>query len=158
MLSLSFSFFLFEGSRFTMKSIKPGRSHSMMGVVMSIAMGLFGILWTSVAFSMGAGPFALFGVIFIGIAAAQGVLHYKNATGKNRYSSFDIVDGTEEPDPLNERFGQEFPADLLSDTDILPCNDAADRSADAKNRFCPYCGAAAKEDFVFCSKCGRRLP
>ena len=67
-----------------MKSIKPGRSHSMMGVVMSIAMGLFGILWTSVAFSMGAGPFALFGVIFIGIAAAQGVLHYKNATGKNR--------------------------------------------------------------------------
>lgn len=158
MLSLSFSFFLFEGSRFTMKSIKPGRSHSMMGVVMSIAMGLFGILWTSVAFSMGAGSFALFGVIFIGIAAAQGVLHYKNATGKNRYSSFDIVDSAEEPDPLNECFGEEESDAFLPDTDILPCNDAADRFADAKNRFCPYCGAAAKEDFVFCSKCGRRLP
>ena len=36
-----------------MKSIKPGRGSSMMGGFMSIAMGVFGLIWTVLAASMG---------------------------------------------------------------------------------------------------------
>ena len=45
-----------------------------------------------------------FGVIFIVIAIAQAVYHFKNAASKNRFSAFDITDSNEEPDPLNQRF------------------------------------------------------
>ncbi len=130
-----------------MKSIKPGRGPSMMGGVMSIAMAAFGLLWTFLVGSMGGGPFALFGVIFIVIAIIQAVHHFKNATGENRYSSYDIVEAAEELDPLNERFGGDPP---VGDRPAAP--------ADAGSRFCPYCGAPAAGDYVFCNKCGRRLP
>ena len=46
-----------------MKSVKPGRGPSMMGGVMSIFMGLFGLLWTILVASSGGGIFALSGVI-----------------------------------------------------------------------------------------------
>ncbi len=88
-----------------MKSIKPGRGPSFMGGVMSILVGLFGVVWTVIAASAGGGFFALFGIIFIAVAVVQAIYNFKNATGKNRYSAFDITDSSEEPDPLNERFG-----------------------------------------------------
>ena len=84
-----------------MKSIKPGRGPSFMGGVMSILVGLFGVVWTVVAASAGGGFFALFGIIFIAVAVVQAIYNFKNATGKNRYSAFDITDSSEEPDPLN---------------------------------------------------------
>jgi len=73
-----------------MKSIKPGRGPSMMGVIVGIAVAVFGVLWTigaaSITTDMG-GMFApdpfeqtmsvifpLFGVVY----------KDKSATGKNR--------------------------------------------------------------------------
>ncbi len=114
-----------------------------MGGVMSIAVAIFGIFWTVMALSIGAGPFALFGLVFIAIAVIQAVYHFKNATNKNRYSAFDITDGSEEPDPLNVRFGGQ----------VEGCN-----AADIDHRFCPYCGTAVAADYEFCNQCGKKLP
>ena len=66
-----------------MKHIKPGRGPSMMGGVMSIAIGVFGVIWTIAAAGMGGGLFALFGVVFVIVAIVQAVFHFKNATSKN---------------------------------------------------------------------------
>ena len=129
-----------------MKSIKPGRGPSMMGGIGAVAVVICGIIWTLAAVSMGAPIFfPLFGLVFIGMGIADAVYSFKNASGKERYSAFDIVDSSEESDPLNERFGRqaEEPApDVPSDGFA----------------YCPYCGAKLGEGFTFCGKCGRELP
>lgn len=53
--------------------------------------------------------FSIFGVLFVIVGIVQAVYNFKNAAGKKRYSAFDIVDGEEEPDPLNQRFGGQPP-------------------------------------------------
>lgn len=123
-----------------MRSIKPGRGPSMMGGVMSIAVGIFGVFWTIMAASMGGGFMALFGLVFIAVAVVQAVYHFKNATSKNRYSAFDITDSGEEPDPLNQRFG------------------AAPEPAQSGGGYCPWCGAKVDDGYAFCRKCGKKLP
>lgn len=131
-----------------MKSIKPGRGPSMMGGFGAVFSIIFGIFWTVLAASMtqGAGLigviFPLFGVLFIIIGIFNAVYHFKNASGKNRYSAFDITDENEEPDPLNEKF---------RDT-------SAPGAPAAGTHFCPYCGAPVQSDFAFCRKCGSELP
>ena len=125
-----------------MKSIKPGCAPSMMSAVMSVAIGIFGIIWTVIAARI-SGFMAVFGIVFIVIAIIQAVYNFKNATNKNRYSAFDIVDGEEESDPLNERFGEV---------------QVEDEAADQKEGFCPYCGAPLQETFAYCPKCGKRRP
>lgn len=115
-----------------------------MGGVSSIFMALFGVLWTVIAASSGGGLFALFGVIFIAIAVVQAIYNFKNATSKNRYSSFDITEHHEEPDPLNQRFGD-------YDNDISSADDG-------ESNFCPYCGTKVQDGFNYCNKCGKRLP
>lgn len=131
-----------------MKSIKPGRGPSMMGGIGSVAAVLFGVIWTFAAASMGA-PFffPLFGLVFIGVGIANAVYSFKNATGDNRYSEFDIVDSGEEPDPLNERFGSR----TASEPDGKP-------GEPGEFTYCPYCGAKLGEGFAFCGKCGKALP
>lgn len=126
-----------------MKSIKPGRGPSMMGGVVGIFMIGFGILWTVIA-AQASGIFALFGVLWTGVAVAMTVYNFKNATGKNRYSAFDITDSEEEPDPLNQRFGAS--------------QSAPQQKNDTDNKFCPYCGTQVAEDFEYCNHCGRKLP
>ncbi len=131
-----------------MKSIKPGRGPSMMGGVMAVFVGLFGIVWIFAAMSLGAPIFfPLFGVGFVIIAGIQAAYNFKNASSENRYSIFDITDSQEEPDPLNERFGSQNQRSMKSDT-------TSDRSDYA---FCPYCGRALREGDVYCSGCGRKL-
>ena len=133
-----------------MKSIKPGRGPSMMGGFGSVFGIIFGIFWTVLAASMtqGFGPvgiiFPLFGVLFIIIGLCNAVYNFKNATGKNRYSEFDITDDTEEPDPLNRYFGDK-PENTLD-------------THSSGSSFCPYCGAPVQSDFAFCRKCGKALP
>lgn len=131
-----------------MKSIKPGRGPSMMGGVMCIAAAIFGIIWTALAVSMGAGPFALFGLVFIGVAVFNAVYNFRNATGENRYSMYDITEHGEEPDPLNERFG----------TNSHTETGTQQQRIGKGNRFCPYCGAELQSDFVYCNACGKKLP
>lgn len=133
-----------------MKSIKPGRGPSMKGGIISLAMAAFGVLWIIAVASMGGGFFALFGVIFVIVAIVEAVYSFKNATGENRYSSFDIVDGSEEPDPLNTYYGGADHAD--------PVRDEAQEQHPRESLYCPYCGAAVEGDYVYCNKCGRKLP
>ena len=64
-----------------MKSIKPGRGPSMLSGVVGIFMIGFGILWT-VFVSRANGIFALFGVLWTGIAVAITIYNFKNATKK----------------------------------------------------------------------------
>ena len=68
-----------------------------------LALGaLFGVIWIVAAVTMGA-PwfFALFGVAFVGLSIANAAFGFHNAFGKNRYSSFDITEDGEEPDPFH---------------------------------------------------------
>lgn len=116
----------------------------MMSGVMSIAIGVFGIIWTVVASQIGGGIFALFGVVFVIVAIVSAAYNFKNATSKNRYSAFDITDESEESDPLNEHFGNS--------------RSAAPNVSGSVAQFCPYCGAQAEGDFEFCCKCGKKLP
>ena len=125
-----------------MKSIKPGRGPSFMGGVMGIAGALFGVFWTVMAIAGGAWFMAPFGLIFIGVAVYNTIYNFKNATGKNRYSEYDIVDGDEEPDPLNERFGNPSPK--------MPQS--------GEIAFCPYCGNKIEGDYLYCNRCGKQLP
>lgn len=135
-----------------MKSIKLGRGPSMMGGVSSIFVALFGVVWTMLALEMGGGLFALFGVCFVGIAIVQAVYQFKNATSKNRYSAFDITEDDEEPDPLNERFGQQY--DSYGQTRGV----YGSPEDEVESEFCPYCGVKVAGDFAFCNKCGKQLP
>lgn len=129
-----------------MKSIKPGRGPSMMGGISSILVAVFGVAWTIGAISMGAGPlFGIFGIIFIIMATVSAVYNFKNATGKNRYSAYDITEDGEEVDPWNERFGEK--------------RDYSQQSVNStESKFCPYCGVRVEGDFAYCHKCGKKLP
>ena len=132
-----------------MKSIKPGRGPSMMSGVTGIFVALFGVFWTILAVGMGAWFMAPFGIIFVCIAVSQVIYNFKNAAGENRYSAYDIVDETEEMDPLNERFGEKKSSSLRS---------FESKGIDEESEFCPYCGVKVSREFEFCHKCGKRLP
>ena len=127
-----------------MKSIKPGRGPSMMGAVSALFASLFGVVWTIMTVKMGAPIFfPLFGILFIGLGLVQAWYNFHNATGENRFSTYDIVSGEEERDPLDPRYHRE---------EALPHSTAADAS------YCPYCGEPLQGDYRFCPGCGKKLP
>lgn len=130
-----------------MKSIKPGRGPSKMGVAGSIFAVIFGIFWCLIAASMGALIMIPFGLLFIGIAIYQAIYHYYNATSDDRYSLVDIVDSDEETDPLNEKYSHKV--DRGNKSDSIKGTSVA---------YCPYCGKPVDGDFDFCPKCGNKLP
>ena len=138
-----------------MKSIKPGRGPSGMKFLNSIFSIVFGAIWTLIAIFIATGAmvaggmlgiiamiFPLFGVVFMINGIVHAMYNYKNATGKDRYSEFDITEDGEEQDPLDRRrrgdLGREEP--------------------DGAYRFSPYSRARFGEGFVYCAKCGRELP
>ncbi|GIQ69655.1 hypothetical protein XYCOK13_24790 [Xylanibacillus composti] len=132
-----------------MKSIKPGRGPSAMGAVGSIAVGIFGVIWTFAAASMGAPIFfVLFGIVFVGVAVVQAIYHYKNATGRNRMSLFDIT--SQEPDPLDTYFNGDANANADSNSQKQVAGDEVN--------FCPYCGKnVADESYKYCPGCGKAI-
>lgn len=133
-----------------MKSVKPGRGPSAMGVWGAVVVVIGGIFWTIMAANMGAPVFfPIFGILFVITGIMIGVYHYKNATGKNRYSAFDVVDTSQEPDPLAKQFDIQPSPDTPEEGQV-PWEDVAG--------FCPYCGAPAQSDFQFCRRCGKQLP
>lgn len=127
-----------------MKSVKPGRGPSFKGGIIGIFVALFGVVWTILAVSSGAGFMGVFGLIFVVIAVIQTVYNFKNATSENRYSEFDITDDGEEIDPWNERFGAK--------------KEVNREQKSQGSGYCPYCGARADEDYSFCRSCGKKLP
>lgn len=148
-----------------MKSIKPGRGPSMMSGIGSIFAALFGVFWTIMALNIGGGFMAIFGIIFIAMAVTQAVYNFKNATGENRYSTYDIVDENEETDPFNERFGKqdnykeyEESSSDRSDYSVDDSDRVDYRSTSVNSRFCPYCGTPVEDDYEYCNKCGKKLP
>ena len=123
-----------------MKSIKPGRGPSGISFIGSVIACVFGVIWIVAAVGMGA-PwfFPLFGVCFVGLGIVQAVYNYHNATGENRYSSFDIVEDGEEPDPLMPHAGG---------TPARPAEESG---------FCPWCGAPVAAGHKYCRRCGKEL-
>ena len=115
-----------------MKSVKPGRGPSAMGAFAAVGAAIFGIFWIAMASSMGASIMVPFGIIFVVIAVGSAIYSFRNATAKNRMSDFDITEEGEEPDPLNERFGEQ--------------------------RFCTQCGKSLPADARFCPQCGKEIP
>ncbi len=125
-----------------MRSIKPGRGPSLLSGIVGIFMVCFGIVFTILIATTAGFPFALFGIFWTCCAIAITVYNFKNGTSKNRYSTFDVVDGREEPDPLNERFG----------------NKEQENDELQEKSFCPYCGRAVRENYEYCPDCGKKLP
>ncbi len=126
-----------------MKSIKRGRGPSFMSGIIGIFMVGFGLLWTFLA-SQASPIMAIFGLLWTSIAVATTIYNYKNATSKKRYSEYDITNENEEPDPLNEKYGN-------NDSDYTVPNNT-------KNSYCPFCGTHVEDEFEFCNKCGKKLP
>lgn len=164
-----------------MKSIKPGRGPSGMSFIGSIIAVVFGLFWTIMAASMTANSpfpmvgtfFPLFGVIFILFGIINAVYNYKNATGKDRFSMFDITDSPEEGDPADKwikrpenehksdrdynKYGnnnckQDYGNPAYSNIDH---DDSAGRSSGYK--YCPYCGGQLEGSFKYCPHCGRKI-
>lgn len=145
-----------------MRSIKPGRGPSGMKFWNSMFSIVFGVIWTLIAifiatsaamvvggaFGVIAMIFPLFGVVFIINGIVHAMYNYKNATGQDRYSEFDITEDGEEGDPGRRWVKGAEPWDK-------PKPPQSPRSgAD----FCPYCGTKTQSGFRFCPKCGRELP
>lgn len=132
-----------------MKSVKPGRGPSLQGGIGAICAVIFGIIWIVFAAQMGAPvPFVLMGLVFVIIAGVQAVIHFTNATSENRYSLYDITEEGEEPDPLDEKFGQKTQKPQQSNQQEIQ----------NEGGFCPFCGAKAEIGYAFCRKCGKKLP
>ena len=129
-----------------MKSIKRGRGPSFMNGVGSLIFSVLGILMMLTVSSMssdfgGTHFFLLFLGMIVLWSVCIAIYNFKNASGKNRYSEYDVTDSFEEPDPLNQHF---------SATSAPPM--------DSSDGYCPYCGAIVQVDFEYCARCGRRLP
>lgn len=134
-----------------MKTVKPGRGPSFKSGIAAIFAIVIGIIWTFAALQMEAPAFfPIFGMMFIIFGIMEAISSFANATGSHRFSLYDVVDEREEPDPLNQRFGE---------TKGAPDDAAgADAPADGETQFCPYCGAPVASDYAFCRKCGKKLP
>lgn len=92
-----------------MKHIKPGRGRQPWSPRLRHRCGLRHLLDRIRRLHGAPISFSIFGVLFVIVGIVQAVYNFKNAAGKKRYSAFDIVDGEEEPDPLNQRFGGQPP-------------------------------------------------
>jgi len=154
-----------------MKSIKPGRGPSGMSFIGSIIAVIFGLFWTIIAFAITSNaPFGIigfifpfFGVIFIVMGIIQAAYHYKNATGKDRFSLFDITDRSEEGDPADRWIKDNYRDNYYENHDTddngrqKVSNANASNTSDEDMNYCPYCGRLLNEDFSFCPRCGKRL-
>ena len=135
-----------------MYSVKPGRGPSLMGGIVGIVVAVFGVIWTVRAISMGAPPFfALFGLVFVGMAIAGVVYNLYNATSRNRMSTFDVTTDHEEGDPI---------ADALDDGGASPQSPHSPPSKGPRKfpgEHCPFCGIKVAADFDYCPKCGKDI-
>lgn len=84
-----------------------------MGAVISLFLVIFGVGWTVLTFNIFRfAPFPIVGIIFPLVGVFFGIMgvvsfvyHVINTTGRKRMSALDVTTGAEEPDPLNQVFG-----------------------------------------------------
>ena len=93
----------------------------------SVVALIFGVFWCLAALAMGAGFMLIFGIPFVGVLVYRLVMVIKLGTKKPKQP---IGQG----DDLWER-----------------------QEKSVENGFCPYCGSAIEESFVYCPRCGRKL-
>lgn len=130
-----------------MKSIKPGRGPSALEGLGSLIVAVFGVFWTITSINMGAPIlFPLFGILFVIMAIVQAIYNYKNATGKNRMSLYDITEENEEIDPL-QKYVKPYETKIYNSSGL--------NTEDESINYCPYCGKSLKSDFEYCPKCGK---
>lgn len=157
-----------------MKSIKPGRGPSGLSFIGSVFSIIFGIFWTIMAFSITSrSPFGiigaifpLFGVLFVIYGIFQALYHYKNATGKDRFSMFDITDPHEEGDPSEKWIKQNNVGKGFEDNNEYGYREKeqyGDSYYDRRDypgggfNYCPNCGLKLEERYNFCPNCGEEL-
>jgi len=127
-----------------------------MSFVESVAAVVFGILWTIIAFSITVNSpfglfgaiFPLFGIVFITVGVIQAVYNYRNATGKDRYSMYDITDSSEEGDPSAKWIKDELEHQDKKERRHYETKDF---------NFCPYCGTRLDSGYAYCPKCGEAV-
>jgi len=130
---------------------------SFIGSVISV---IFGLFWTIIAINMTASfPFGtvglimpLFGVAFIALGIINAVYHYKNATGKDRFSILDITDSTEEGDPAEKWVKKAIHEDTKSAEKIN-----GNENGHLEFNYCPFCGRRLEDDYNYCPSCGKEL-
>ncbi len=115
-----------------MYSIKPGRGPSFVGAIGGIIIVVFGIFWTIIAYKMTHSImgtpnivgifFPLFGVIFVLLGIGSVIYNFVNATKQKRFSVLDITTAQEEPDPLNEYFGDKLQASENAESRLSELN------------------------------------
>ncbi|NMB95412.1 MAG: zinc-ribbon domain-containing protein [Clostridiaceae bacterium] len=151
-----------------MKSIKPGRGPSGLSFIGSVIAIIFGVFWTIIAFIITSHAsfgiigliFPLFGILFIVMGVVQAAYHYKNATGKDRFSIYDITDRSEEQDPAERWIKNDYRDNYYESYGTRDTNEQQMSDTSISNKdmnYCPYCGKSLNEDFSFCPKCGKRL-
>ncbi|NLC69081.1 MAG: zinc-ribbon domain-containing protein [Clostridiaceae bacterium] len=151
-----------------------------MSFIGSIIAIVFGLFWMIIAaritanapFGVAGAIFPLFGILFVVIGVVQAAYHYKNATGKDRFSIFDITDSSEEGDPAGRwiKNGDKYENNYHDNHDTWhdageyeksnksPLNKEPNASSKGiEMNYCPYCGKPVNEDFSFCPNCGKRL-
>jgi xanthosine utilization system XapX-like protein len=123
-----------------------------MGGICGIVVAVFGVIWTVGAMSMGAPPvFALFGLVFVGMAVAGVVYNLYNATSRNRISSFEVTTEREEGDPISDALGHG------GTSPQSPENTMSKGPRKFPGDHCPFCGAKVAADFDYCPKCGKDI-
>ena len=90
---------------------------------------VFSIFWCIMAVSMGAGFMLIFGIPFVGMMI---------------YRLYVLLQMSQKEEPPKASDPWDRPA-------------KAPRKDCAAGGYCPYCGSAVEESFVFCPKCGRKL-
>ena len=135
-----------------MYSVKPGRGPSLMGGIGGIVVAVFGVIWTVGAMSIGAPPiFALFGLLFVGMAIAGVVYNLYNATSRNRISTFDVTTHREEGDPIADALDQGAASHQS------PHSPPSKGPRKFPGEHCPFCGTKVAADFDYCPKCGKDI-
>ena len=114
------------------KEKKAGKAMTMSSLVFGL---IFSIFWCVMAVSIGAWFMLFFGVPFVGMMAYR--LYVFRQIAKE-----------------NEKKEQQKHADPWD----RPAVTDEPRQGHTGSGFCPYCGGGIQEGFVFCPKCGRRLP
>ncbi len=136
------------------------------GSVVGIVFGLFWTLFTIVLTKDAPFPinviFPLFGILFVVMGIIQAVYHYKNATGKHRMSIVDIVEGHEEPDPLDRMRRQGYQTTASPSFTEAGRNSMSDVEGLSTTRryegdFCPFCGKKVERKFDYCPYCGKDI-